>query len=423
MKQALRARLKRLSVEGLPPEVRRHLLSTLDFPGLKALVRASPTYHEQYHFDRKFFLCRILEKLLGSVAVNAYAVYVSRARGRPQQGNTRQVVNHVLHPYSEPFSQRYFLPIGEMTGDDAASMLAFYRQSVEPIANHFAAWRLHQFEIMCQGARDEPIRYDPNNADVDSVTNTEWTRLARATYRYQLLCQLTGPGTKSDKPKVDAVLALLRVLEPWEVEELECFLEFVRKTYAKVFDDIRKDLHPDNPDFIVYPHSLLPHGVTLDLNYVIQYDEQCYEGTSLRGLSLLGKVLFDIQDHQVLVSTMWENITKSWIPLNDDEGVFGPEMQHRRRQYDPSERDRMEADRVSLPFRGDGEPDGPPLGWTLIWGGTYINLYGHYIPEIREWGFVFWDAWRLDAMDGEELLRQQWEECWGEHTFPGSRPT
>ena len=43
-------------LEKLLPEVRRSLLSVLDFQELQALVHASPTYYQQYLLDRSFFL-------------------------------------------------------------------------------------------------------------------------------------------------------------------------------------------------------------------------------------------------------------------------------------------------------------------------------------------------------------------------------
>lgn len=64
----------------LPPEVRRHLLSILDLPRLKALVHASPTFHQQYLIDRKYLLCKSLEETLGSVTVDAYAVHLFAAQ-------------------------------------------------------------------------------------------------------------------------------------------------------------------------------------------------------------------------------------------------------------------------------------------------------------------------------------------------------
>ncbi|KAL6353923.1 hypothetical protein LRP88_12918 [Fusarium phalaenopsidis] len=45
------------------------------------------------------------------------------------------------------------------------------------------------------------------------------------------------------------MLALLNIIEPWEIEELFAFYQFALNVYDKVFTDIYWDLHPDNPKF------------------------------------------------------------------------------------------------------------------------------------------------------------------------------
>lgn len=64
-------------LENLPAEIRHYLLSRLDLEGLKALVSASPVYFQQYLQDREHLLCDCFETTMGSVAVDAGAVYQS----------------------------------------------------------------------------------------------------------------------------------------------------------------------------------------------------------------------------------------------------------------------------------------------------------------------------------------------------------
>lgn len=61
-------------LDRLPAEVRRHLLSVLDLHRLKALVRASPIFHQLYLLDRRYLLSAALEVTLGGVSLNAYIV-------------------------------------------------------------------------------------------------------------------------------------------------------------------------------------------------------------------------------------------------------------------------------------------------------------------------------------------------------------
>lgn len=127
-------------------------------------------------------------------------------------------------------------------------------------------------------------------------------------------------------------------------------------------------------------------------------------------------MLFDpeIRDNERLVSLMQRSIVSSHVPISGHEGVLGESHQARRREQDPSLGDSMIEERAACPFVGD-ELSGPPLAWTLIWGGTYSNLYGGYLPdEIRQWGYVFWDENRLRTHGGEQVLIAQWEGRWDE---------
>lgn len=72
----------------------------------------------------------------------------------------------------------------------------------------------------------------------------------------------------------------------------------------------------------------------------------------------------------------------------------------------------MTQKRAPMLFAGD-DLNKPPLGWTLIWNGTYSNLFPWSTSdEMREWAYVFWDAERIQKWSGGVLLTRQWEECW-----------
>jgi hypothetical protein len=85
--------------------------------------------------------------------------------------------------------------------------------------------------------------------------------------------------------------------------------------------------------------------------------------------------------------------------LEDD--ALDDTTQYLRRQEQLSDRDQK---RDPLPFKGDSELH-PPLAWTWMWWGTYSNLYGFYVPDaVRRWGYVMWDAARLDCTGAKEVL-------------------
>lgn len=78
----------------------------------------------------------------------------------------------------------------------------------------------------------------------------------------------------------------------------------------------------------------------------------------------------------------------------------------------------MQQERAPLPFRGDGDPAAPPLGWTLIWKDTYSNMFGCYTGDrLLQIGYVFWDAATLEDIGGRNakkliiaLRENEWRE-------------
>ncbi|KAK3715605.1 hypothetical protein LTR37_007093 [Vermiconidia calcicola] len=284
-------------------------------------------------------------------------------------------------------------------------MAAFHSRSVKPLAEYYADWML---DNLAKVADTGP----PGSKDEAELTQTEVMRLTRAMYRFHLLCQIADPVDRAIRQSRKAnVKALLDILQPWETEELFSFYQFAEMKYEHVLMDVHWDLHPNNPRFADQDRPPTPEGA-FDLENSLDRSESV-EGLTLRGLPLLLKVIFKIKDHADLVSTMQLNITRSYIPLNALEGVLGETEQVQRNWNNPTERDRLQEARAELPFRGDGEVDAPPLAWTLMWDGTYSNLYGHYISDgMRRWGYVFWDAATMESKGADELLRRQWHDEW-----------
>lgn len=140
-------------------------------------------------------------------------------------------------------------------------------------------------------------------------------------------------------------------------------------------------------------------------------------GTALRGgLDLLRIALVYLTsggDREALVNTMQRNIVSFQAGLVDtDVGILCDGRQRERRAQAPSRKDELTSERAPLPYKGDCLR-GPPLAWTIIWGGTYSNMIGDYIPgKLRQWGYVFWDADRLEGCGGTDVLRRQWEDRW-----------
>lgn len=85
---------------------------------------------------------------------------------------------------------------------------------------------------------------------------------------------------------------------------------------------------------------------------------------------------------------------------------------HERWERSYSDRDLAQDEGRPMSFRGD-DLDSPPLAWVLIWGETYSNLFGTFIPkQLRRWGYIMWDARRLEETGAEERLMREWYEMW-----------
>lgn len=87
-------------------------------------------------------------------------------------------------------------------------------------------------------------------------------------------------------------------------------------------------------------------------------------------------------------------------------------MLERRREDWPRVEDQIQDAKQEMLFSHDSI-DLPPLAWTILFKNKYSNLFGRYVPDaIRRWGFVMWDAHRLDS-GAKEYLLAEWETLYG----------
>ncbi|KAN0075629.1 hypothetical protein V8E54_006899, partial [Elaphomyces granulatus] len=360
-------------LENLPPELRRHLLSILELEELSALVHASPVFHQQYLLDRRSLLCKCLETTLRGVTVDARGVYQTRVADFADERTSGKIVQ-----FLKGYRDRRSSAIKKLTEEEAVGMAFFHSSLIKPLARHYTDWALANLaDVIKNSQRHEPL------------SEMEETRLLRALYRFQLCCNLFGTGRHktSQQPSsgfrsVDILRVFLCMFEPWEIEEIACVYAFIKEKYNEIFHDKGRD--------------------------------RLVKGTISRGLEPMLAVCFMIRDHIDRVTAVLEYI--SWPAGDFLEGdALGEMAQFQRRKERLSNRDRKQLRHDPLPFKGDDEPDDnglrPPLAWTLIWRGTYSNLYGYCVPDvIRRWGYVMWDAVRLESTGAKEVLAQQWEE-------------
>lgn len=98
------------------------------------------------------------------------------------------------------------------------------------------------------------------------------------------------------------------------------------------------------------------------------------------------------------------------------DDIISNTSMHERWERSYSERDAAQDEGRAMPFRGDDgdqQLGSPPLAWVLIWAGTYSNLFGVFIPRpLRRWGYIMWDAWRLEETGAKDVLMREWNEMW-----------
>ncbi|KAJ5381999.1 uncharacterized protein N7496_004427 [Penicillium cataractarum] len=406
---------KGTDLEKLPPELRLRLLSGLDFKSLKALVHASPVYHEQYAMNRKTLLFQSFMNMLGGAALDAQMAYHSGThdylRARNKDSVAQFLRTYLKYRSSTTWTSPHGMsadgtapdnlrPIDTFTLDEILPMITFHKTVVKPLLGHFAHWALENL-AQTPGAR----------RCFELLTQTEKARIYRALYRYQICANLfgyrpgiDGKGFDAPRPDFDGVyiLASLEAMyEPWEIEELTCITLFFECSCKDIFervgfgfDDSESDTEEslDEEDVVVYTAGFLSQG--LELLH------------SLVGTTEIPDLLAIVKDNLVYRLDGYFLGTTSL-------DAFGLDTLDYRHVRGHDERDFKQHRRDPLPFKGDQtmDPKGvyPPLAWTLLWLETYNNRVGILIERnIQLWGYVFWDSSRMQYMNARKVIETQW---------------
>ncbi|OJJ75258.1 hypothetical protein ASPBRDRAFT_193907 [Aspergillus brasiliensis CBS 101740] len=410
-----------IQLETLPAELRVQILNLLDFEGLEALIRASPVYHEQYLLDRKRLLLARLKVTLGSMFIDACAVHETSSLSFIQARSMDTIPKYLQSFEKKRSSPCHATEPEVLTLDDTVNMVAFYRFVLKPFARHYSEWALSNL-----ANEPEVIQTKIN----EPLSSTEEHRIIRALYHFQLFSNLLGKGPHKHLDKLDLFIPWLRfdgyevlmmlegLYEPWELEEINCVNVFLQTKGLEVLESVTWDFHETNPKFDDQDRPPTPRGA-FDIK---SYEEAYLIGLITQGLDHLQQVFFKTQDHSHLVDIMEKSLklhTSVFLEA-DGLGALSYLAQHERRHAASSERDKREKRRDPLPFRGDfvNNLDGeyPPLAWTLLWKGTYSNMFGEYMgDEIPKWGYVMWDAARIEHTGAKEVLARQWNSMWDEN--------
>ncbi|ROV92313.1 hypothetical protein VSDG_07262 [Cytospora chrysosperma] len=404
------------SLEKLPVEIQRLVLSKAPtLPSLSALVHASPRLHRVYVDNRAAILRSVLVEVLDGMLVDALGAYESST-------DTFQKVREesLLWAFVERQEAKYTTTgidwTVELSLDDMIHLLRFHTSVVEPLTERYASWALASL----------PSSSTNDQAGQQPLSDTERCRIQRAMYRLQIFCNVCGSlgEERSSRERIEDDIDRLRVLSmfpAWEIEEIMCLHRFAEDIYRDIFRQVAWDLNEArNPKYknvdmtSVNEDLLLTGNDGTEHGYISQHSLNAV----LRcGLQLLSDTV-KTKDHEQLVM-----MTRSAIisGMGEHRGYYGNDwiddaveelvqMERRERWY--SHCDSAQDLRQKMIFDGD-RLDSPPLAWVLFWQGEYSNLIGNRVPEaLRRWGFVMWDAARLNSR-AEARIGYEWWQSYG----------
>lgn len=413
-------------LEGLPSEIQRHILSAIqDLPALRALVRASPKLHRVYAQNRLHILRDCVTR---SVGCDALAAFLTSTESFRRTDITQPLIQGFLDGYKESLTTGSPLPVMSNFSVRLADYIyiaRFHLSTVEPLTERYAVCAL------------AALGSSPTTAPLGE---TEKWRIQRAMYRLETFCNLCSERSPCQMVDSQDRLRILTTFHAWEVEEMLCIHEFAKERISSVFHQVASEL-PNvlepysrslvddrggtraQPRHQPFSNASLPTGLTERpviernlRNYVLSCgltplialldttttDELAGIIRQYLAYTDLYSYRDDWLDGKHEVMTMKD---QRFIPPNNSLAI-SKEAQDSRRAAWSTPGDAAEDSGQELRFEGDSA-DSPPLAWVLYWQGKASNLFGDYVPaSFRRWGYVMWDAERLDGRAKAYLTSQ-----------------
>ncbi|KAK3940186.1 hypothetical protein QBC46DRAFT_435200 [Diplogelasinospora grovesii] len=320
----------------------------------------------------------------------------------------------------------YSLLSEQLTEADAVGMTNFYFSVMRRLVRIYSRWAQPTHRSLDYNKAVHDFYFD---IYLYGVSRSEEIRMLRALYRFQLSCNLFGATHEWSRDREmphwddrDIRELFFDNFEPWEVEEWMCIYFFLEHGYIRTFG------MPYPRDKLMYPwagarqpfeeHHPYPY------NCINTWRRWSYIEPRLRGLVTRGLELF-------YYARIWDGRRRiqhdCFVDMGNEVHLgpskIVPSIGHLpiHPALEPSERSLKQERRDPLPFQGDKESrqagddsQYPPFAWTVLWGGTYSNMYGWtWMPHrLHRWGYVMWDADRIRQRGAQDALRQQWETAW-----------
>ncbi|KAK4177603.1 hypothetical protein QBC36DRAFT_211358 [Triangularia setosa] len=352
------------------------LRSIPDFRDLMSLVRASPVYFRQYLETRKSLLAGCLKMSLNTVLVDALAVQEA-ATLRGDKSVKRDAVQQHLDKYSVRRKAGESIIDGLIDKYDEDFLLGIY-----------SFWQTYARPLTVQFARLFLSRFDPQRPPVFThLSTTENTRLLRALYRFELYSCLFGGESRSLQlgfGEEEVLYFFFCLFRPWEVEEIFSVYTLVQDEMTTRLRVMEKKLF----NAVTHEFAILGGAASWGLRGfdMTRTGTDCYSMTTIRP-------------------------GNPWTPgYGFMENIFCQDVQEKRRRLFTTDDDLAGHSGDPLPYVGEAGSQ-PSFGWVLVCKGKHINTYGGDVhrPSPRDWGYVFWDRWRLAKFRGDKKLDMT---CW-----------
>lgn len=221
-------------LESLPVEIQIAIFAESSLDSLRALINSSPRLYHAYFRYRPSILNKALKLTLGGIFQDAYAA----CRTDLWFAEVDAATAALRFSFGDYHESLLTDPTGSLADElplaVAHKMAFFHLNIVEPLTERYARWAL--------GALSSSPEAAP-------LTGTEKSRIQRAMYRLQTLCNTSLRGPRY-------ILDVLHDFGPWQAEEILCVYEFAKERYTSVF--IECAWHLDQERNPKYRHISLP---------------------------------------------------------------------------------------------------------------------------------------------------------------------
>ena len=305
------------SLERLPVEIQTRILVESSLDSLRALLRSSPRFYYVYSQNRLPIIRKVLNCALDGIFPDAYAACMSDRYFAAAAATW----GHLRYEYLEsPDEVPSALAIGGLSLEITQKMAHFHLRVVEPLTERYCRWAL--------GALSSSLHAAP-------LTKTEKSRIQRAMYRLQVICNLgiSDPQT---------MLQILDSFGPWAAEQIICVHEFAKERFTSAFIECAWELNEEeNPRYSHVALLDVKEALLLYQNecesitrcpcpYVILFTEMCSADLNVGtlcdvlslGLSILQET-FQAEDHEELCGVIRENVESYSGLAHDYEWIDG----------------------------------------------------------------------------------------------------